>query len=228
LLNVNKSGWTETSIKTAANELNYSNSLSALLPNGPLDLIYHTMDKWNDKLSKDLEDLYRENNQNNYNIQNSTPDEKILKAIKLRLSYQTPLLNTWAQAMRLGMSPQNIKSTLDRLIKMTDIICSFDEKEDIEYKNYSIMKRYLVLKIFIFSELHLLTDRSYNYKNTYDFVEQLYWINFNFYSSFNRFTMVNSAFLTMIKYSLTAFAPYDFTKVDEILRAKQSESGLIN
>jgi ubiquinone biosynthesis protein COQ9 len=54
LLNVNKYGWTENSIKLAANELGYSHSLSAVLPNGPLDLIYYNMDNWNKKLSTEI------------------------------------------------------------------------------------------------------------------------------------------------------------------------------
>jgi ubiquinone biosynthesis protein COQ9 len=54
LLNVSKYGWSENSIKIAANELNYSNNLSALLENGPIDLVYFTMDNWNKKLSDEI------------------------------------------------------------------------------------------------------------------------------------------------------------------------------
>lgn len=57
LLNVNKYGWTENSIKIAANELGYSNSLSAILPNGPLDLIYYNMDNWNKKLLAEIKQM---------------------------------------------------------------------------------------------------------------------------------------------------------------------------
>ena len=217
---MNKFGWSDNSIKIAANELGYSHSLSAMLPNGPVDLIYHTMDKWNEKLRKDLEGS------------NLSKEERVVKALKLRLSYETPVINTWAQAMKMGMSPENIKSTFDRLVKLVDIICSFEEagitSNDNSHSkpgtNYSRVKRYLIMKMFILSELHLLTDRSANFENTWDFVDKVYWINFNLYSTLSRFYLVNSAMLTMIKYSLIAFAPYDYSKLEEMMRVKEDGS----
>jgi ubiquinone biosynthesis protein COQ9 len=57
LLNVSKYGWTENSIKLAANELNYSHSLSAVLSNGPADLVYYTIDNWNNKLESEIDNI---------------------------------------------------------------------------------------------------------------------------------------------------------------------------
>jgi ubiquinone biosynthesis protein COQ9 len=57
LLNVSKYGWTENSIKIAANELNYSHNLSALLKNGPIDLVYYTMDNWENKLKDEIDNI---------------------------------------------------------------------------------------------------------------------------------------------------------------------------
>jgi rpsU-divergently transcribed protein len=123
-----------------ANELGYSNSLSALLPNGPIDLIYYTLDTWNMKLKKEIEELKHNKKNSHLSI-----DEKYLKALKLRLSYEIPLINTWPQAMKIGMNPQNIKSTLDRLMIMSDEICSIDDDS-------SIVKRTFLLKTFMITE----------------------------------------------------------------------------
>lgn len=209
LLNVDRHGWSEHSIKLAANELGYSNSLSALITNGPLDLIHYTLDTWNIKLKKEIEEL----KQNKI----LSTDEKYIKALKIRLSYEIPLINTWPQAIKLGMNPNNIKSTIDKLMIMSDQICSIDDDS-------SLVKRIFLIKTFLITELHMLSDKSHNYSNTWDFLSMSYSINFNIFNSLSKFTMVNSAFLTIIKYSLTAFAPYDFSKVDEMLRLQKDEN----
>jgi ubiquinone biosynthesis protein COQ9 len=54
LLNVSKYGWTENSIKIAANELNYSHNLSTLLEHGAIDLVNYTIDTWNSKLNNEI------------------------------------------------------------------------------------------------------------------------------------------------------------------------------
>ena len=109
LINIDKHGWSEQSIKIAANELGFSNSLSSLLPKGPLDLIYYTMDNWNAKLKSEIEEIKKSK---------LTIEEKYQKALKLRLSYEIPLLNTWPQAIKLGMHPSNLKQTLEKLLIM--------------------------------------------------------------------------------------------------------------
>ncbi len=221
LLNIHKYGWTEQSIKLSANELGYSNSYSCILKNGEMDLIYYTIDNWNDKLKTDLETI--------------SGNDKIIQAIKLRLSYEYPFINTWAQAIRLGMSPSYIKMTIERLITMSDIICSLDEEEEIREitlqeisasklkASRSIFKRYLVIKIFLLAELHMLTDRSLNFKDTLAFIDTISMINFGIYDSFNNFMMINSAFEKILKYSFIALTPYDYSQVDEMLKNEMIE-----
>jgi hypothetical protein len=67
----------------------------------------------------------------------------------------------------------------------------------------------------------MLTDRTYNYESTWRFVDNFYALNMTIYNSVDKFTTVNSALLKLTKYSLTAFLPYDFSKVDEIIRQKE-------
>lgn len=211
LINVEKFGWTEQSIKSAANELGYSHGLSSLLTNGTCDLLIYCLENWNTKLKKDIEELKLN--------QSLTEDEKILKALKIRLSYQIPLVNNWGGALKLGTNPRYAKSILEKQLLMAEEICSLGE-------DTSISKKLVILKIFLACELHMLTDRSFNLSNTWDFLNKAYSININIYSSVNKFTKVNSAFLTMIKYSLTSLIPYDFSKADEILRMQLELSEL--
>jgi rpsU-divergently transcribed protein len=210
LLNVEKFGWTEQSIKFAANELGYSHGLYALIK-GECDLLIYCLENWNNRLKIDLEELR--------NDQNLNEDEKILKALKIRLSYQIPLVNNWAGAIKIGMDPRNASKILEKQLVMAEYICSLGE-------DTSMSKKLLILKIFLACELHLLTDRSFNLSSSWDFLNKAYSININIYNSLNKFTMVNSAFLTMIKYSLTSLIPYDFTKADEILKMQLELSEL--
>jgi phosphoribosylanthranilate isomerase len=71
-------------------------------------------------------------------------DDKYKKAIKLRLSYEIPVINTWAQAMNLGLEPQNITSTIDKLISTVDVLSALED-------DAGKIKRYIILKTFIVS-----------------------------------------------------------------------------
>jgi rpsU-divergently transcribed protein len=222
LLNVEKYGFSENAIKLAANELGYSNSLSGILENGEMDLVFYNIDNWNKKLKIDLEEIKKDST--------LSIDEKYKKALKLRLSYEIPLIHIWPQAMRLGMSPQYIKNTLFKLLQSVEEICSMEDGQNLSQlehnnSNNSLIKRYLILKIFLLTEIRMITDRSYNFKSTWEWLEFLYDVNFSFYSSFSKFLVNNKAALSMLRYSLLALAPYDFSKVDEILQ-KQNEDFL--
>lgn len=218
LLNVNKYGWTENSIKIAANELGYSHNLSSLLNNGPMDLIYYTMDNWNEKLKKDIEAIKAD--------KHLSLDDMYKKAFKLRLSYEIPLITTWPSAIKQGMSVKNLPTTLEKLIDTVNIMASIEEgnhlnrNDDVEYKAVPLTKKYLLLKTLIVTEIHMMTDRSNNFSNTWDFMEKFYHFNFAIYSSLEKFSLINSSVLSMIKYSLISLAPYDFSQVDQILRKK--------
>jgi rpsU-divergently transcribed protein len=206
LSNVDKYGWTENSIKLAANELGYSNGLSSLLENGPIDLVYSTMDNWNKKLQNEIENIKNETN--------LSVEEKYKKAIRFRLSLEIPVINTWPQAIRLGMDKENIKTTLEKLIEMTETICTLENEP-------SLARKYLIVKIFIFTEFHLLTDKSNNFTSTWDLLDKLYSINFGIYDTASKFININSSILKFLKYSLTSLLPYDFSQVEDILRKQQ-------
>jgi len=236
LLNVNKYGWTEQSIKVAANELGYSSSLSSILENGALDLIYFTMDNWLDKLKLDIKTIISE--------KNTDIDEKFIQAIKVRLSYEYPFINTWSQAMRIGMSPKNIQRTFEKLFLMIEEILSIEEDKnisEISEENSSSpsrltarkslsLKRYILLKIFLMAELHMLTDKSHNFIGTHDFINKMFSINFGILSTLNNFEIVSCATMTLIKYSLISLAPYDFSQIEEILKRREelNEDNVIN
>lgn len=78
-----------------------------------------------------------------------------------------------------------------------------------------------MLKIIL--EMHLIRDRSYNFEETWKFLERAYDFNNGIYSSINKFSTLNTAFLKLIKYSATSLIPYDFSKVNEILEMQEKQ-----
>jgi ubiquinone biosynthesis protein COQ9 len=124
-------------------------------------------------------------------------DDKYRKAIKLRLSYEIPVLNTWSQAMNLGLQPVNLVTTVDRLLKTVDILSSLEQ-------DATKIKRYIVIKTFIASgkycinkELHMLTDRSHNFDSTWRFVDSFYSLNMSLYNSFDQVNFILSSLLLL-------------------------------
>lgn len=57
---VSKFGWTENTLKLSANQLGYSNMLSGIFPNGPIDLIYSLLDSWTEKLKIEIDKIKKD------------------------------------------------------------------------------------------------------------------------------------------------------------------------
>lgn len=138
LIYINKYGWTENNMKTAANELGYSHMVTGVFPNGPIDIIHNLMDNFNDKLKHEVIKIKKEDN--------LTIDEKVKKAMKLRLCYLIPFIKTWSQAIKLGMQPDNIYNTVLKLSESIEIIMSI--KDD---KYYDVNKDTLQSNIDVFN-----------------------------------------------------------------------------
>jgi len=81
----------------------------------------------------------------------------------------------------------------------------------------------------------LLIDRSYNYEYTWKFIDNFYYINMNFYDSFDnvifykffniiiiKFSMVIGSSLNLLLYSLEGMLPYDLSKIEEILQMQKN------
>lgn len=61
----------------------------------------------------------------------------------MRLSYNIPLINTWAQAINLSLSPSNLPTTVEKLSETVNIITSLGDSNK--------TKKFLILKILLLS-----------------------------------------------------------------------------
>lgn len=68
----------------------------------------------------------------------------------------------------------------------------------------------------------MLIDRSYNYEYTWKFIDNFYFLNMNFYDSFNNVSMVIGSSMNLLKYSLEGMLPYDLSKIEEILQMQKN------
>jgi hypothetical protein len=69
--------------------------------------------------------------------------------------------------------------------------------------------------------MYLIRDRSYNFEETWKFLDRVYSLNNGIYNGLSRFSSINGAILKLMKYSATSFIPYDLSKVNEILEAQE-------
>ncbi len=94
----------------------------------------------------------------------------IKAAIKIRLMYIAPYLQTWPQAMSIGAIPSNVPHTLHAIASMSDDIWHRvgDKSTDINWYT----KRGLIGGVYVATELFMLTDKSPEYVDTWDFLER--------------------------------------------------------
>lgn len=119
LLYINKYGFTENNMKISANELGYSNMITGIFPNGPIDILHNLMDGFNDKLKTEIIQIKKD--------ENLSVDDKVKKAMKLRLCYLIPFIKTWSQAINIGLEPGNILNTVRKLNETMDLIMSIKD-----------------------------------------------------------------------------------------------------
>ena len=96
--------------------------------------------------------------------------EKVALGVKTRLSMEIPYVNTWNEAMALGILPPNISKTTAHLWRLVDDIwfISGDRSTDLNF--YS--KRSLLLGVYASTELFMLTDKSKNFIETWKFLDR--------------------------------------------------------
>lgn len=68
----------------------------------------------------------------------------------------------------------------------------------------------------------MLIDRSYNFEQTWKLLDNFYYLNMNFYDSFNNFSLLIGSSLNLVKYSLEGMLPYDLSKIEEILQMQKN------
>lgn len=135
------------------------------------DLIAFCMDQWNIQLK---EDLLRQKNTMNDDSQSQSAKEKptidpLQKGIQTRLEYLIPYLQSgrWHEGMALGVrGPSNALQTQQQLQEMVEIIV----ESSAEHRGMGTPERMALGAVYVATELHLLSDASPGYQDTWNFL----------------------------------------------------------
>ncbi|GKY98959.1 hypothetical protein MPSEU_000851700 [Mayamaea pseudoterrestris] len=168
LHHVHQHGWTQEAIIQAIMEqrqqrANLSLSMAGLVT--PKDLVCHAMDTFHRRLEHDL--------QGQVTDPSETPSDRMTRAIQLRLGYQREFMEsqTWHQAMALGASPENVMHTQQQLKRLVELIYQYAYSKGSMQQSNQFAKLTLG-GIYMATELHMLTDTSIDYTDTWTFLKQ--------------------------------------------------------
>jgi rpsU-divergently transcribed protein len=176
LRNVHQYGWTQESI-IAAVPAGASLSIAGLLT--PNDLVHGVLQQFYDRLARDLhEERAADSAANTESAHHRAPSQRIIHAIQIRLSYQKEYIasQTWHQAMALGASPENALPTQQQLKEQLDLIVqyayNYQPNDSAVASSVSDIAKFALGGIYVATELHMLTDTSADYVDTWLFLEQ--------------------------------------------------------
>jgi len=170
------------------------------------------MDHWQERLS---EDLKREP------LDKMGVTDRVKTGLKLRLSYEIPYIKTWPEAMALGILPQNIWTTTQKVLKIADEIWYYAGDTAVDYNWYT--KRILLTTVFTSTELFMLTDRSHNNFATWEFLDRRISDILNIGGNLRNFRNFAGAFGIGLSSIASILKPIPESGQD-ILNRKQAES----
>mmetsp|Transcript_4322 Transcript_4322/g.11306 ORF Transcript_4322/g.11306 Transcript_4322/m.11306 type:complete len:298 (-) Transcript_4322:1940-2833(-) len=147
-------GWTQDAIAAAVAQKGWTLSMSGMIT--PNDLVSYWMDRWNDELEEHLQ------GSSTSSIADSTQADRIGDAIQFRLQRVVPLVqcNRWHEGMALGLkTPTTTRQQLHRIVELID-------------PHADVSQHAVLGMIYASTELHLLTDTSPDYAETWAFLRQ--------------------------------------------------------
>ncbi len=154
-------GWSRNAICAGAVSLGYSPALSGLVSSGEGELVDFFMREGNEEMLRQVRSMP---------LEDMGVTDTIKCAIKARLMYMAPYIDTWPQAMSIGLMPTNLPTTLTSIALLSDDIWHRvgDRSTDITWYT----KRGLIGGVYVSTELYMLTDKSEGFANTWDFLER--------------------------------------------------------
>ena len=121
----------------------------------PIELVEWFMQDSNQQFATKLDQM---------NMDGIEIPERMCMAIQARLEYVIPVLQTWHEGMALG-AIQNSITTANQLEEIVQLIC-----KKVAPNPSSQLERTAIGALYVATELHLLTDTSTNYEETWNFL----------------------------------------------------------
>lgn len=163
-------GWTQEAIAQGAESLNYAGVAHGMFPNGAIELIHHFYSKCNRELIGELQRQNKRSDESGKIIEQPSPKDFAITAIRLRLEMIIPYKETWPQALAIMTLPQNVPTSLAQLLTLVDDICYCAGDQSVDIGWYT--RRIGIASIYKMVELYLLQDNSPGHQQTWDFLER--------------------------------------------------------
>jgi ubiquinone biosynthesis protein COQ9 len=167
LRHVPEYGWTDDAIVAAAADVvgNEGSSLAAIAGwISPDDLIAFSMDHWNEQWCAELE---KEAPAGDRQV------DRIVDALKRRLKYLQPYVQSrrWHEGMALGLrNPPRTQGQLKELVSIAVDSTSNPPLVD-DFQPVSWTEQLGLGAVYVAVELHMLTDKSDDFQDTWDFLQ---------------------------------------------------------
>ncbi|CAK9096287.1 Ubiquinone biosynthesis protein COQ9 [Durusdinium trenchii] len=159
---VNRRGWTNEALAAGAVDTGFPPVTHGLFKRGPAELAEWWMDKGNAELDEFLQ-AELDNRETG-----KRGEDLVREALWRRLQHGVPYLQSWPQAMALGLYPENVTTTLQKLHEIPDLITqAANESEDSAAWDD---RKGAIGAVYAASELYMLTDYSEGFEDTKAFL----------------------------------------------------------
>jgi rpsU-divergently transcribed protein len=123
----------------------------------PTELVEWFMQDCNQQFAAQLDQI---------NMDDMDIPERITVAIQARLEYVIPVVRTWHQGMALGA----VQNSITTAHQLEEIVTLISQKVGAPLSS-SPLERTALGAVYVASELHLLTDTSHAYQDTWNFLK---------------------------------------------------------
>ncbi|XP_077145137.1 ubiquinone biosynthesis protein COQ9, mitochondrial [Ranitomeya variabilis] len=161
-------GWSSEAIAEGAKSLDLSAAAAGIFPNGgSAELVLHFISVCNKNLTELLE---QEHKLVQLGSTEKKPTEQFLRnAVETRLRMVIPYIEHWPQAMGILLLPHNLPSGLTLLTTMVDDIWHYASDQSTDVRWYT--RRAVLAGIYNTTELVMMQDKSLNYEDTWNFLQ---------------------------------------------------------
>eukprot|EP00753_Platysulcus_tardus_P004930 PLAT1277.1.p1 GENE.PLAT1277.1~~PLAT1277.1.p1 ORF type:complete len:309 (-),score=85.49 PLAT1277.1:73-969(-) len=158
---VHEQGWSSEALATSAQQLGFSAVTHGMFPRGGMDLILYFMRDASRATALRLAEMDRDG---------MASADIIRTGLRLRLHAITPYMSTWPAAMAQGALPLNALDTANELALFMDELCHQAGDDSVGIDWYA--KRAAVGAVYTSTELYMLTDRSLDFMDSWDFMDR--------------------------------------------------------
>jgi len=152
-------GFTKVSLIKGAKQCGFPSIAGGMFERGSYDLIEHFMEQANEALKEQF--------QQTENLSDLSMEQKISKAIEIRLKMVQRFVPFWPDAMAEGLEISNLPRTVENLNRLAKTIAQLAEVDG----NDSIRLN-LIQAIYVSSELFMVNDGSQDNDETWEFVRR--------------------------------------------------------